>query len=97
VLTGGPYRLTRHPAYVSKNLFWWSSTLPFFATTHLWSDMVRNTVLMAGVSAVYWWRGCTEARHLAAEDPKYRAYSRWARRHAPVTRALIWAERRLLG
>lgn len=97
VLTGGPYRLTRHPAYVSKNLFWWSSTLPFFATTHLWSDMVRNTVLMAGVSAVYWWRGCTEARHLAAEDPKYRAYSRWARRHAPVTRALAWAERRLLG
>lgn len=97
VLTGGPYRLTRHPAYVSKNLFWWSSTLPFFATTHLWSDMVRNTVLMAGVSAVYWWRGCTEARHLAAEDPKYRAYSRWARRHAPVTRALAWAEQRLLG
>jgi len=97
VLTHGPYRLTRHPAYVSKNLFWWSSTLPFFATTHLWSDMIRNTILMAGVSAVYWWRGVTEARHLAAEDPKYRAYDRWARRHAPITRALVWAQRRLLG
>lgn len=97
VLTHGPYRLTRHPAYVSKNLFWWSSTLPFFATTHLWSDMVRNTILLAGVSAVYWWRGVTEARHLALEDPKYRTYSRWARRHAPITRALVWAQRRLFG
>lgn len=89
VLTHGPYRFTRHPAYLSKNLFWWSSTLPFFATTHLWSDMVRNTVLLAGVSAVYWWRGITEARHLAVEDPKYRAYARWAQRHAPITRALM--------
>ncbi|MDE1915205.1 MAG: protein-S-isoprenylcysteine methyltransferase [Sphingomonadales bacterium] len=89
VLTHGPYRFTRHPAYLSKNIFWWSSTLPFFATTHLWSDMVRNTVLLAGVSAVYWWRGITEARHLAAEDAKYRAYARWAQRHAPITRALV--------
>ena len=24
VLTNGPYRFTRHPAYVSKNLFWWA-------------------------------------------------------------------------
>ena len=97
VLTHGPYRLTRHPAYVSKNLFWWSSTLPFLATTHLWSDMIRNTILLGGVSAVYWWRGVTEARHLAREDAKYRAYSRWAQRHAPITRALAWAQRRLLG
>lgn len=88
VLTHGPYRLTRHPAYVSKNLFWWSSTLPFFATTHLWSDVIRNSVIMAAVSGVYWWRGVTEARHLAAEDPKYRAYSAWAARHAPITRAI---------
>jgi protein-S-isoprenylcysteine O-methyltransferase Ste14 len=88
VLTHGPYRLTRHPAYVSKNLFWWSSTLPFFATTHLWSDVIRNSVIMAAVSGVYWWRGVTEARHLAAEDPKYRAYSAWAQRHAPITRAI---------
>ena len=29
VLTNGPYRFTRHPAYLSKNLFWWCGTLPF--------------------------------------------------------------------
>jgi steroid 5-alpha reductase family enzyme len=93
VLTHGPYRLTRHPAYVSKNLFWWSATLPFFATSHQWSDAIRNTVILAGVSGVYWWRGVTEARHLAQEDPKYRAYAQWALQHAPITRALRWFQR----
>src|SRR5690606_13854896 len=28
VLTNGPYRFTRHPAYLSKNLFWWFSAMP---------------------------------------------------------------------
>src|SRR5690606_7439129 len=28
VLTNGPYRFTRHPAYLSKNLFWWFTALP---------------------------------------------------------------------
>jgi protein-S-isoprenylcysteine O-methyltransferase Ste14 len=25
VLTNGPYAFTRHPAYLSKNAFWWMS------------------------------------------------------------------------
>ncbi|HBR82737.1 MAG TPA: protein-S-isoprenylcysteine methyltransferase, partial [Erythrobacter sp.] len=33
VLTNGPYRFTRHPAYVSKNLFWWAAVLPFLVTS----------------------------------------------------------------
>lgn len=32
VLTHGPYALTRHPAYLSKNLFWWTSTIPILST-----------------------------------------------------------------
>ena len=31
ILTHGPYAITRHPAYLSKNLFWWLGTLPFLA------------------------------------------------------------------
>jgi len=54
VLTNGPYAFTRHPAYLSKNLFWWLSTLPFL-TTGSTADAIRNTAILALVSAVYWW------------------------------------------
>jgi len=29
ILTNGPYRFTKHPAYVSKNLSWWMVSVPF--------------------------------------------------------------------
>jgi protein-S-isoprenylcysteine O-methyltransferase Ste14 len=87
VLTHGPYRLTRHPAYVAKNTFWWLATLPFL-TTGSTADAVRNTAILALVSAVYWWRAKTEERHLAAEDPKYIEYWQWMARNGPLTRVL---------
>jgi protein-S-isoprenylcysteine O-methyltransferase Ste14 len=86
VLTNGPYRFTRHPAYLSKNLFWWFSTLPFFATTGALTDMVRNTVILALVSAVYFWRARTEEKHLLSEDAKYREYHAWMEENALITR-----------
>jgi hypothetical protein len=88
VLTNGPYAWTRHPAYVSKNLFWWLSTLPFLVTTHNLNDTVRNTAIMALVSAVYYWRAKTEEAHLLAEDAKYRAYHAWMEQGPTLTRVL---------
>ncbi|MBW8783881.1 MAG: DUF1295 domain-containing protein [Novosphingobium sp.] len=88
VLTNGPYRYTRHPAYLSKNLFWWCSTLPFLALTGSLTDVIRNTTVLAMVSAVYFWRARTEERHLLAEDAKYRAYHGWMERNALITRTL---------
>lgn len=88
VLTNGPYRFTRHPAYLSKNLFWWTSTLPFLVTSHALTDMVRNTVLLGVVSGIYYWRARTEEAHLLAEDAKYRAYHAWMAQNAPITRGL---------
>ncbi|MGJ3628557.1 DUF1295 domain-containing protein [Sphingomonas sp. MMS24-JH45] len=32
ILTHGAYGWTRHPAYLSKNLFWWISTVPILST-----------------------------------------------------------------
>lgn len=90
VITNGPYRFTRHPAYISKNLFWWSSTMPFLVTSGNPVDMVRNTVVLAMVSGVYYWRARTEEMHLLAEDPKYRDYYEWMGRNALVTRGLSW-------
>ncbi|WP_395393239.1 DUF1295 domain-containing protein [Novosphingobium sp. BL-8A] len=88
VLTNGPYRFTRHPAYLSKNLFWWCSTLPFLVSSHAMTDMVRNTVLLGVVSAIYYWRARTEEAHLLAEDAKYRAYHAWMAENALITRTL---------
>jgi len=87
ILTHGPYRWTRHPAYLSKNLFWWGATLPFLATTGSLIDAARNTAVLAVVSGVYYWRARTEERHLSA-DPAYRAYSDWMERNGPIPRLI---------
>jgi protein-S-isoprenylcysteine O-methyltransferase Ste14 len=88
VLTNGPYRFTRHPAYLSKNLFWWGTTLPFLVLGGSAADAIRNTVFLACVSAIYFWRAKTEEAHLLSEDAKYRAYHAWMEQHGPITRAL---------
>jgi protein-S-isoprenylcysteine O-methyltransferase Ste14 len=95
VITNGPYAFTRHPAYLSKNLFWWCSTLPFFTTTGALSDIVRNTTILGLVSAVYFWRAKTEEKHLLAEDAKYREYHAWMEENAPITRVFARLGRRL--
>lgn len=89
ILTHGPYRWTKHPAYLSKNAFWWFSTMPFLVTSGSWQDGLRNTIILAAVSGVYYWRARTEERHLMA-DPDYAAYAAWMDRHGPVPRAIAW-------
>jgi protein-S-isoprenylcysteine O-methyltransferase Ste14 len=93
VLTNGPYRFTKHPAYLSKNLFWWLATLPWLTTSGSWSDAVRNTVILALISAVYFWRARTEERHLLREDPAYRAYADWMAEHGLITKWFVRAAR----
>ncbi|HZG10048.1 MAG TPA: protein-S-isoprenylcysteine methyltransferase [Allosphingosinicella sp.] len=87
ILTHGPYAWTKHPAYLSKNLFWWLATLPFLAVTGDMNDAIRNSALLGIVSGVYYWRARTEERHLMA-DPAYREYAEWMERHGPIPRLL---------
>ena len=91
ILTHGPYSWMRHPAYVSKNAFWWLSTLPFLVTTNSLADAARNTVIMAAVSGIYFWRAMAEEKHLRA-DEDYRTYAAWIDRNGWFARA-----RRTLG
>lgn len=88
VITNGPYRFTRHPAYLSKNLFWWCSVMPFLVTSGSTLDAVRNTFFLAAVSAIYYWRARTEEAHLLAEDAKYRDYYAWMGEHGAITARL---------
>ncbi|HEY0086600.1 MAG TPA: DUF1295 domain-containing protein [Allosphingosinicella sp.] len=87
ILTHGPYRLTKHPAYVSKNLFWWLGVLPFFTVTGDLNDAIRNTAILAAVSGVYYWRARMEERHLMA-DPAYQEYAEWMERNGPLPRLI---------
>ncbi len=97
VLTHGPYRFTRHPAYLSKNLFWWASVLPFLVTTETLVDAVRNSFFLLVVNGIYYWRARTEEAHLLAEDPKYREYHAWMEERGIITAPLARLKRRLTG
>ncbi|MEM9501804.1 MAG: DUF1295 domain-containing protein [Pseudomonadota bacterium] len=98
VLTNGPYRYTRHPAYLSKNLYWWCSVMPFLVMSGSPVDAIRNTFFLVLVNAIYYWRARTEEAHLLAEDPKYREYYDWMEANgmitAPLARLNCWVMRR---
>ncbi len=65
VVTGGAYRLVRHPAYISKNVAWWIMAIPIMSFTVFASVAVW--------SFVYFLRAVTEERHLSL-DSEYKAY-----------------------
>jgi len=69
----GPYRYTKHPAYISKNIYWWLHTVPFVGVASQ-LDLLRNLLGLSFVSLVYYLRAKTEERHLMA-FPEYRTYS----------------------
>ena len=97
VLTNGPYRFTRHPAYLSKNLFWWCSVMPFLVTSGSAVDAIRNTFFLLVVNGIYYWRARTEEAHLLAEDPKYREYYDWMEENGLVTAPLAKVKRAIMG
>lgn len=97
VLTNGPYAFTRHPAYLSKNLFWWCASMPFFVTNGTIADVARNTFFLGCVSAIYFWRAKTEEKHLLAEDPKYREYWDWMESRGLITSRLVRLRGAILG
>jgi protein-S-isoprenylcysteine O-methyltransferase Ste14 len=97
VLTHGPYRFTRHPAYLSKNLFWWASVLPFLVTNGSTADAIRNTFFLLVVNGIYYWRARTEEAHLLAEDPKYGEYHAWMEQHGLITARLARLKRLVTG
>lgn len=86
IITHGPYRWSKHPAYISKNLSWWLISVPFLSKSGVW-PAVMSCLTMLAINAVYWVRALTEERHLS-HDPIYRQYALWVRRHGLF--AKIW-------
>ncbi len=93
IITNGPYRYLRHPAYVSKNLFWWLIHLPFLSTVDT-ATAAQNCILLLLVNVIYFLRAKTEERHLM-EDPTYRAYVAWMEVNGLLPRLFAGIRRRL--
>ncbi len=82
IITDGPYRLFRHPAYLAKNVAWWMMYIPFAA--HLdWQSALKGCICLGLTNLIYVVRARTEERHLMA-DPAYRAYYDWMERNGVV-------------
>lgn len=73
LVSNGPYRFTKHPAYVAKNLSWWLVALPFLSQEST-ADAIQNSVLLLGVNLIYYLRAKTEEAHLS-RFPEYVAYA----------------------
>ena len=72
MITCGPYRWCRHPAYMAKNASWWLEYLPSFSS-------IGAMVGMLGWTIMYGVRAYTEERHLRSVEPKYDQYCQQVR------------------
>jgi protein-S-isoprenylcysteine O-methyltransferase Ste14 len=76
IVSRGPYRFVRHPAYVAKNLGWWLGTIPALGAA--WASSAWDAFMLfaqaAAWTGVYVLRALTEEDHLRSVDGEYDAY-----------------------
>ncbi len=90
IITNGPYRLTKHPNYVFKNLFWWLAFFPFSFLMGNWMHTALVVMIMTVLNVVYYYRAKTEEFHLS-KDPTYVQYALWINENgmfAPLAKRL---------
>ena len=88
ILTNGPYRYCKHPAYLSKNLSYWLISMPFMVSSTV-DESLRYCLLLLLLNGVYLLRARTEERHLS-QDPDYCAYARYIEEHGLLRRLGRW-------
>lgn len=79
IITSGPYRFTKHPAYVCKVASWWLISLPFLSTQGVWPAVLQSLGMIA-ITMVYYLRAKTEENHLS-NYPEYVQYAKWINDH----------------
>lgn len=77
LITSGPYRYTKHPAYICKNLSWWLVSIPFYVSTNV-VDSLKSCFLLLMLNCVYYVRAKTEENHLMRYQ-EYRDYAAYIR------------------
>jgi isoprenylcysteine carboxyl methyltransferase (ICMT) family protein YpbQ len=88
ILTNGPFRYCKHPAYVSKNLSWWLISMPFMVSVSV-EESLRHCLLLLLLNLIYLLRARTEERHLS-QDPTYCAYALYIEEHGLFQRLGHW-------
>jgi hypothetical protein len=86
IVTHGPYRWGKHPAYLAKNLSWWLMWVPFLPVMG-WGQALVHSLSLLCVNVIYYLRARTEERHLL-HDPVYRQYADWIAEHGLLARIL---------
>ncbi len=86
IITSGPYRWTKHPAYIAKCLSFWLISVPFLSNQGP-KAAITQSLLLVLANAIYVARAITEERHLA-RDPLYKDYQDYIRRHGLFARIL---------
>jgi protein-S-isoprenylcysteine O-methyltransferase Ste14 len=79
IITNGPYRWTKHPAYLVKNLSFWMLAVPFMPRG-TWDETLSRCLLLLGLNFIYFMRAKTEEWHLS-RDPEYVQYALWMEEH----------------
>lgn len=71
----GPYAWTKHPAYLSKNIYWWINVGSYLFAAHIATlEKAKILSLMMLISIFYYGRCKCEERHLLNFEP-YRNYA----------------------
>jgi protein-S-isoprenylcysteine O-methyltransferase Ste14 len=70
IVSKGPYKYVRHPAYASKNLSWWIMGIPFIGRYG-----IIAIISLTAWTFLYFMRALTEERHLT-QDPDYVEYAK---------------------
>lgn len=63
IVSKGPYKYVRHPAYISKNLSWWIMAIP---SIKIYGFIAIFS--LTGWSFIYFLRALTEERHLMKDE-----------------------------
>jgi len=71
IVSKGPYRFIRHPAYAAKNFAWWLEYLPSLSN-------ISTAVFLLAWNFIYYLRAVTEERHLM-QDIDYQQYAKKVR------------------
>lgn len=88
LITTGPYRFTKHPAYLAKVGSWWLISVPFFSIAGEAAAWKHSAALLF-ISFVYFLRAKTEENHLS-NYPEYVAYAEWINDHGAFKTFKKW-------
>lgn len=84
VITTGPYRWVKHPAYLAKNISWWLIYMPFMPGQKI-TALIFSCLGLCMVNFIYFLRAKSEERHLK-QYQEYREYSEWLSQHSVIVK-----------